>query len=685
MSFHSPLILNQEEEVDPNSIPLNTLPSRKSSTSSSDSMNSEDLTSEASRDFFSHTTNHRSRIHQFFNAIWYGPQEPIDDPAPRIHCLESLEEFPDSLKRRIPLPLTRALLVLYLIFWFGLNYSIIIPYLTKPPYITANPDIPIVSLSCGASYQFWKGKNGACGLDSQCPEVESESDVIFRCPALCDQSKTYSFMPVGDMNIKYRGYFIGGGAVTDQHELLHPDQLTNPYRADSYPCGSAVHAGLVSPFFGGCARISYDSKSKSYFPAAKGKYGVGDSIEFLSFFKSSFYFKTLKSGLTGDSSFVNCYDPRLLVLAVNVILGIPIVYLCSGKVTYWTISTVGFWTSVLTTDPPVTVDPRDPEDFAYLLSVGFERFLPTCFILYVLWRISVKVTLSESTEFKISPLSRVLLWYPLFWIGLLNNMTFDRLPVDRFTISDLQQQAGAIFAVGFIISLISICAIIQAYKIWLAGKFRRYLVIYIILILSLVFLGSLSGLTLRVHHYILAILLIPGCATKGRTALMFQGILLGLFISGVARWGMASIVETAFALKRDDPKGKIIPPQIMGYHNDTGILNWKSIPDPIASPVDGQLYKRYSSVSILINDIEQYVGNAIDSVNLRVLFANSTELSAQIEQAMKDGIRDGDGNISIFIRIGRKIPNSGRYSDFSRAMVLKWPSGDYILPMEGLT
>ena len=32
-------------------------------------------------------------------------------------------------------------------------------------------------------------------------------------------------------------------------------------------------------------------------------------------------------------------------------------------------------------------------------------------------------------------------------------------------------------------------------------------------------------------------LLIPGCATRGRTALMFQGILLGLFLSGAARWG----------------------------------------------------------------------------------------------------------------------------------------------------
>ena len=65
-------------------------------------------------------------------------------------------------------------------------------------------------------------------------------------------------------------------------------------------------------------------------------------------------------------------------------------------------------------------------------------------------------------------------------------------------------------------------------------------------------LAQLPGLTLRVHHYILAMLLIPGCATRGRTALMFQGILLGLFLSGAARWGLAAIVETADSLRRDD-------------------------------------------------------------------------------------------------------------------------------------
>ena len=71
-------------------------------------------------------------------------------------------------------------------------------------------------------------------------------EIIFRCPALCDRSSwTYSLIPIGDQRIKYRGYFVGGGEDPDSHAEI----LTKPYRADSYPCGAAVHAGVVSPYF----------------------------------------------------------------------------------------------------------------------------------------------------------------------------------------------------------------------------------------------------------------------------------------------------------------------------------------------------------------------------------------------------------------------------------------------------
>ncbi|KGQ99932.1 hypothetical protein MEQ_01707 [Candida albicans P87] len=636
----------------------------------------------------------KSRIKHFFYLMWNGPSEPRDEPAPQIVSLEFLENIPDKFKERLSSRYRKALFIFYILFWFGLCYNILVPYFTVPPHISTDPNMHIYTLSCASSPEFWKGKNGACGLNGQlCPEIINtdnqkniENDVLIRCPALCDRSSwTYSLIPIGDQRIKYRGYYIGGGDKVTKE--IDDNQITNPYRADSYPCGAGVHAGVISPFWGGCARMSYESGEQSYFKASKGYYGVSDSIEFSSFFKFSFIFKNLKLG--EKVSFDQCYDPRLSILLINIILGIPVVYLSSGSVAYWTISVVGFWTICLATDPPVDVNPNRATDFPRLLSVAMERFLPSCCVLFVLWHVSAKRTLSDlplNSDTKVSYVSRVILWYPLFWLGVLNNMTFDRLPVDRLTIGDLKEQSGAILAVGSIILTITACAFIQAYKIWLSGRFKKYLFVYSLFIIGLVFLAQLPGLTLRVHHYILAMLLIPGCATRGRTALMFQGILLGLFLSGAARWGLAAIVETADSLRRDDPRGNIIPPILTGYNDTTGTLEWTNIPPQLElTKIKSKLYEKYSSISLLVNDIERFVGDKAKRINLKELLTSSDDLTEEIKRALVDGMKDENGDISIYLRIGRKIPNTHHYSDFSNAAILKWPSGQLKLPLPGIT
>ncbi|WLF77554.1 hypothetical protein PVL30_001272 [Lodderomyces elongisporus] len=683
------------------------------------------------------------KIRLFFRKVWEGPREPRDEYAPRIQSLSYLEDLPVKFKSRVPLTYRRLMLTAYLLFWFGLCYAILVPYLTVPPSSKLNPHTHIYSLSCSASQDFWIGKNAACGMNGElCPDVTKhlaspDDDIIIRCPALCDRgSWTYSLLPIGDQRIKHRGYFIGGGDAfkNKEHKTLKSydqNQLTNPYRADSYPCGAAVHAGLVSPFWGGCARISYKSGAQPYFNSTKGKYGVDPSISFDSFFKSSFFFKKLgisrgqtqkEQGHEQYDTFTECNDPRMIILLINVVLGLPIIYLASGAVAYWILTIVGFWTICLATDPPLNVDAVNPEDFAYLISIGLERFLPTCSILYILWHFSTKRTLSEpklpgsldsrplgpefrlqepyleSTDQKISYMSRVLLFYPLFWLGILNNVTFDRLPVDRLTISDLKEQPGALLSVSCIIFTIATCAVIQAYKIWLSGRFRKYLFVYSIFVVGLIFLAQLPGLTLRVHHYILAMLLIPGCATRGRTALMFQGILLGLFLSGASRWGLAAIAETIASLKRDDPQGNIVPPLFTGYNNESGLLNWV---DPINNgTVKRTAYQnKFTSISLLINDIEEYVSDGLASmgtttndptippvIDIKSILTNSTSsIYNWVQDTLQNGIKDENGNIAIYLRVGRKIPNTKIYSDYSNAAVLKWPSGELVLPVPGLT
>lgn len=617
--------------------------------------------------------NQQSKIKRIFLKLWNGPDEIKDDPPTPFSkgVLYHIEQIPQKFNERVSYRYKASILTVYLVAWFLIVYNILSPYFTVPPGVVGDEDIHVISLGCTS--QLWNGKNAACGLNGiDCPDSQTD-DIFVRCPALCDRSWTYSLEPIGDQRIRYQGYFVGGG---DKMSNPGKDQLSNPYRADSYICGSAVHAGIISPFTGGCARVSYKSGAQSGFESAKGHYGVDDSISFQSFFPSSFFFKRIASGFSSHEYIHGCSDPRLPILITNIVLGIPVVYLASGVVIYWVITIVGFWTIALATDPPVNVDSNDLETYASLLSIGLERFLPSCFILYALWKASTSVTLGKSPS-PVSHLSRVIYFYPLFWLGVLNNISFDRLPVDRFTLNDLKTQPGGAISVACIVSLVAVCAVIQAFKIWESGKFKRYLGIYGCFILGLFWISQLPGLTLRVHHYILAMLLIPGCCTRGVTALLFQGILLGLFLSGAARWGLAAIAETDSSLRRNDPSGKILPPELLGFDIATGLLSWT---DPTHNR-----NRLYNGISILINDVERYVGHNITNINLPELFQNSTELTNLIQQTLDSKFVVDKENIPLYIRIGKKILGTHRYSDYSNAAILKWPSGELTLPKPGIT
>lgn len=632
-----------------------------------------------------------SKIKSFFHALWNGPHVNKDATTHFFkRYFPRLEKLPYDLNKRIPKHYRISLLICYYLCWFGLCYSILVPYYLVPPALLSDPQSRAVALSC-LDQVSWLGKNGACGLEGDlCGRTPPEGDIVFRCPALCDRSWTYSLMPIGDQRIKYRSYVIGGGSPKKAVDRADSNVLSLPYRADSYACASAVHAGVVSPFFGGCARISHSSGPRSRFNSTRGHYQTGNSILFDSFFKASYYFADL------GNLYIQCTDPRLLILTINVVLGAPIVYLASGAVAYWTVGIVGFWTVLLATDPPRTTNAASPDEVAAMLLICFERFLPSCFILYVLWRVSTKRTLSAKWDSNSlspdhpenedadtvsiqSPLAKVFLWYPLFWLGALNNITFDRLPVDRLTLSDLQEQPGALISVLCIFSLILSCTFIQAYKIWALGRFRKYLIIYGLFLLALIVLSKLPGLTLRVHHYILAMLLIPGCSTRGNTALLFQGILLGLFLSGSARWGLALIVETALSLKRDDPSGIVYPPELIGYNVKSGILSWEALVEAGMTKVEKLFFQKYSAVSILVNDIEYFVEENLNSVNLTRVFEQS-----ELGRFISDGLEKAD-SLNIYLRLGRKVPNTSQYGDFTNAAVLKWPSGDLKLPTLGLT
>ncbi|KAH3660173.1 hypothetical protein OGAPHI_007378 [Ogataea philodendri] len=605
----------------------------------------------------------RSKLKSFLYRLWNGPIVPRDDPVQfKSAYIQQFESFPQRISAPFPAKIKLPFILLYYTFWLFILQQALAPYLTEQPTWedeVSGKSLDVISISCRQESSIWRGKNAQCGLNGKKCAPFEDREVYVRCPALCDsESIAYSSISVGDQNIKYRDFTIGGGRLN----FPVNGSLSYPYRADSFPCGAAIHAGVVSPYFGGCARIKFVG-AQSEFPSRDG------SVGFNGFFPASFEFVQLPKCH-------NCFDPRVLVALINILLGFPVMFLSnSGALAFWTVCISGFWTIILTFDPPMVVKAQDPESLATLISLGFQRLLPLCFILYVFWKIACKTTLSYPS----SPICKTLIWYPLFWVGILNNVTFDRLPVDRLTITDILTQPGSIFATLGIVVTIVCGAVVQAYHLWKAGKFREYLRLYVGFIVALVVLGNLAGLNLRIHHYILAMLLLPGTNTKGLTAMLFQGVLLGLLVNGVARWGLASIEETDRSLRRADPTGEIKPPTFIGYEHSNTSISWKVQETNTPTMVNGEFispHDKLSQFSLLINDIEWYNGPNT-SVSLETLAAENKILSQLILSS------DSSQDQNLYFRVSRSGGNVR--SDYTNAAVLKYPSGQFSFPKPGLT
>ncbi|KAF3993306.1 hypothetical protein FT663_00580 [Candidozyma haemuli var. vulneris] len=638
-----------------------------------------------------HPKTWKDSVKRFFVAWVNGPAHPRDDPPRPIGKLRQIELLPDRFRLKVSPSVRYIVFMIYMLVWIAIWSRVLLPYFTEMPEVAGDPDATVISLTCSDSYDFWKGKNAACGLDAKsCPKLHQDKDVIIRCPALCDRgSWLYSSRAVGDQMVKYRGLFVGGG----KKDKGDDGTITYPYRADSFPCGAGVHAGIISPFYGGCARASFASGPQTSFPATKGKYGVSDSIQFSSFFPTSYVFQELEASVS------HCKDPRLVVLIMNIILGLPIVVLGSSAVFVWTITSVGFWTISLATDPPKLVNPAYSETFYELISLSLGRFLPTCFVMYFLWKVSIKRTFSKPQETiheeeyspgltpSSSPMSRIIFWYPFFWLGVLNNITFDRLPVDRLTWKDLQAQPGALLTVSVFAVIIIVCVVTQAYSVWLSGRFNKLIKIYIMMFASLFAIAWIPGLTLRIHHYIFALMFIPGCSTRGRTAYVFQGLLLGLFLSGVARWGYASIAETNLSLLRGEPAGRVTPPTIFDVNATEGRIYWEDSFDAKKKPIDEKVLlkelTKYSEVSLLINDVERYRGKNEGSLNITELVENNKYLNDLVSLSMSQETTPSD--VDLYLRIARYDPNGKRHGDFTKAYILQYPSFNLTKAAAGVT
>lgn len=439
-------------------------------------------------------------------------------------------------------------------------------------------------LSCSAKY--WSDGNG-CGINGDQCRPFSNSSLAFRCPANCVRILALDPHAVGDKELVYRPQVVGGSV--DYQTGFSEDIVDNAvYRGDSFICASAVHAGFINDLEGGCGVLTLTGEQPS-FPGDK-QHSI-EPVPFPSYFPKSFGF------LRGTRS--QCKDLRWPTLAITVFFTTLLsIFTTNPGVFFWSNFVALFFHVALVSDPPSLTN------YYSLISLAFGRFLPAAFCAAITYKYTVKRSLTGLT----AQLEKTVLWLGPAWVGALNNYTFDRIPIQRLTPHDIQAQPGAIPALITVVLSIFFIALGQAWSFRVEGRMPRYLFIYSLFVLGLLLLLTIPGENLRIHHYILALLLLPGTCFQNRPSLLYQGLLVGLFVNGIARWGFDSIIQTPGELLKDAQQKSLLPTiEVLdiGSSNITFDLG----PLPVYDP---KKKASFDGISVLVNDVERFRGYGDD-------------------------------------------------------------------------
>ncbi|KAF1920222.1 hypothetical protein BDU57DRAFT_561102 [Ampelomyces quisqualis] len=480
-----------------------------------------------------------------------------------------------------------------------------------------------VALSCTTS--LWPSPQ-SCGPDGRNCFPFANSSFAFQCPANCLGVQVLNPKPIGNTSIIYRPLVVGGGEAEEEGGA-------RVYRGDSFICGAAIHAGAITDGGGGCGVVSLVGE-KSNFPAVSSN-GI-NSVAYGSSFPMAIGF-VQSDGIASDSG--KCRDPRWNLLILSTSMSVVFSLFTSSPATFFApVFTIMFFQVSMASDPP------DYTNYPSLAATSLGRFLPAALIAALFYQFSVRKTLLNCK----AHVEKTILWVGSAWVGSLSNYTLDKIPIQRLTGHDIRQQPGAITALVIIVLILLLLILFQAWCLRLEGRLGRFLALYAVFGISLGVLSAMPRLTLRIHHYILALLLLPGTSMQTRISMIAQGLLVGLFINGIARWNFDPILQTAAQLRGDAQLGSGVP----------------SVLDPV---IDGSnitfmwegLLRGYDGVSVIVNDVERFRGLGWES---------EFTWTRREKGDLPEFFRFGFVNHMPFGRVG--------YSDFTRAGTW-WANGSW--------
>ncbi|KAJ6519665.1 hypothetical protein C8R45DRAFT_952282 [Mycena sanguinolenta] len=558
------------------------------------------------------------RIAKFVRWI-RGPRPKIDLPEPK-----PLLDIDLKLRgRRIVLPiestwlrLTRFMPNYWLLLILGAGWIVSFAFFARSQWFQTPADAFI-----GCTSTYWLAEN-ECGLNGDGCAPFSDASLDFRCPAQCSGVILANPRAVGDEHPAFVPLIVGGG------------DANRTYRGDTFICAAAIQIGLVSDSRGGCGTLDLIGNFTDFQPTT----GHGlTSIGFPTVFPLAYRFRS-------TTSLHHCQDNRDYALAFSAITTASLFLLFRPKpiVLFWCLVCIGYWHIVLFSQPQGPPPPLD---------VAFGTFLPALFIAYAFWRLAFRFCLPA---FRKMPIEAMVLYLLPFWVGVLTGETTDRLPLERLTASDLKKRSGAITTLVVIVIIIAAIALNQIRVFRKTGWLPYYLGWYALGGLITIVLSQLPGLTLRIHHYILAMVLVAGTALPTRVSAMAQGYLLGLFLNGAAAYGFDSMLQTAADLQEDATLGTDLPTFLTNsstYNTSILFVNQLISWDPPPPGWDG--------FSLLVDDVERYVGSALNF-----------------------SLAAFDPTLLHYFRLA--LTSGGSTGDFTNAATL-FPNGTWVDPLPGAT
>ncbi|GFG28003.1 LCCL domain protein [Aspergillus udagawae] len=523
-----------------------------------------------------HQQQHRRSSRRFscsVSAVWSWVLGPS---PPHIYQIKPLlprwQTAPGRLVQRFfPSTIRKVLLLLSCLVFWGVVFIASLHSAIPGSDVTGYEEP--VKLSCQS--RLWANATD-CGLNGDACRPFDDGAFAFRCPASCSAAMVLEPYFIGQQEINYRTLVIGG-ELGGGHSSAY-----GVYRGDSAICPAALHAGLISDAKGGCGVLRRTGEQSNFLSVEKN--GIS-SIAFPSNFPLSFTFDGKGSAEDGG---LDCQDIRWPLFAFSVVVSALLsLFITSPAAFYASMFFIVYFQVALSSDPPYS------PNYYELVSIALGRFLPCAFVGFALYYFCVRHTLKDLD----AHWDKTILWLGPCWVGALNTDTFDKIPISRLTPHDIQQQPGAIPALIIIVALLCGISITQAIAFRNEGRLPKMLAVYGVLAAAVLALLVVPHMNLRIHHYILSLLLLPGTTLQTRPSLLYSGLLVGLFINGIARWGFDSILQTPAALLDGAQLGSALPqigaPLVVSAQ-EIVFTFLKNLTDE----VDG--------ISVLVNDVERF-------------------------------------------------------------------------------